>query len=54
MISAETVKEVELRKWSYILGVRMRSSTEAKAVVARAGRTPECIPRAMTATTLRR
>ena len=38
MISAETVKEVELRKWSYILGVRMRSSTEAKAVVARAGR----------------
>jgi transposase len=41
MISAETVKEVELRKWSYILGVRMRSSTEAKAVVARAGRYAE-------------
>jgi len=38
MISAETLAEVERRKWSYILGVRMRSSTEAKAVVARAGR----------------
>jgi len=25
MISAETIKEVELRKWSYILRVRMRS-----------------------------
>jgi len=35
MISAETLAEVERRKWSYILGVRMRSSTEAKAVVAR-------------------
>jgi hypothetical protein len=34
MISAETLAEVELRKWQYILGVRMRSSTEAKAVVA--------------------
>jgi len=48
MISAETVKEVELRKWSYILGVRMRSSTEAKAVVARAGRYAGVHPRAMT------
>ena len=38
MISAETLAEVEKRKWSYILGVRMRSSTEAKQVVARAGR----------------
>ncbi len=35
MISAETLAEVELRKWQYILGVRMRSSNEAKAVVAR-------------------
>ncbi|MDZ4801088.1 MAG: hypothetical protein SGI92_23260 [Bryobacteraceae bacterium] len=26
MISAETLAEVELRKWQYILGVRMRSS----------------------------
>jgi hypothetical protein len=32
MISAETIKEVELHQWSYILGVRMRSSAEAKAV----------------------
>ena len=35
MISAETLEEVEKREWKYILGVRMRSSTEAKAVVAR-------------------
>jgi len=45
MISAETLKEVELRKWQYILGVRMRSSTEAKAVVARAGRYAEVHPK---------
>ncbi len=45
MISAETLAEVELRKWSYILGVRMRSSTEAKAVVARGGRYAEVHPR---------
>jgi transposase len=45
MISAETVAQVELRKWSYILGVRMRSSTEAKAVVARAGRYAEAHPK---------
>ena len=45
MISAETLAEVERRKWSYILGVRMRSSTEAKAVVARAGRYAEVHPR---------
>lgn len=38
MISAATLAEVEKRKWKYILGVRMRSSTEAKQVVARAGR----------------
>ncbi len=41
MISAETLAEIERRKWSYILGVRMRSSTKAKAVVARAGRYAE-------------
>jgi transposase len=41
MISAETLAEVEKRKWKYILGVRMRSSTEAKQVVARAGRYAE-------------
>jgi transposase len=44
MISAETLAEVEKRKWKYILGVRMRSSTEAKAVVARAGRYAEVHP----------
>ena len=38
MISVATLAEVEKRKWQYILGVRMRSSTEAKLVVARAGR----------------
>ena len=38
IISAATLAEVEKRKWYYILGVRMRSSTEAKQVVARAGR----------------
>ena len=35
MISAETLAEVVKREWKYILGVRMRSSNEAKAVVAR-------------------
>jgi transposase len=45
MISAETLAEVELRKWQYILGVRMRSSTESKAVVARAGRYAEVHPK---------
>ena len=44
MISAETLAEVEQREWKYILGVRMRSSTEAKAVVARAGRYAEVHP----------
>jgi len=44
MISAETVAEIEKRQWSYILGVRMRSSTEAKAVVGRAGRYAEVHP----------
>jgi transposase len=45
MISAETLAEVELRQWQYILGVRMRSSTEAKAVVGRAGRYAEVHPK---------
>ena len=44
MISAETLAEVEKRKWKYILGVRMRSSTEAKQVVARGGRYAEGHP----------
>jgi transposase len=45
MISAETLAEVESRNWQYILGVRMRSSTEAKAVVGRAGRYAEVHPK---------
>jgi Transposase DDE domain len=45
MISAATLTEVEKRKWKYILGVRMRSSTEAKQVVARAGRYSEVHPK---------
>jgi hypothetical protein len=45
MISAATLGEVEKREWKYILGVRMRSSTEAKAVVARAGRYAEVHPK---------
>jgi len=45
MISAATLAEVEKRGWQYILGVRMRSSTEAKAVVARAGRYAQVHPK---------
>ena len=45
MISATTLAEIEKRKWKYILGVRMRSSTEAKAVVGRAGRYSEVHPK---------
>ena len=45
MISSATLKEVEDRGWKYILGVRMRSSNEAKAVVARAGRYAQVHPK---------
>ena len=45
MISAATLAEVEKREWKYILGVRMRNSTEAKAVVARGGRYAEVHPK---------
>lgn len=45
MISTATLEEVEKRKWKYILGVRMRSSNEAKSVVARAGRYAEVHPK---------
>jgi transposase len=45
MISVETLAEVEKREWQYILGVRMRRSTEAKTVVARAGRYAEVHPK---------
>jgi transposase len=45
MISAATLAEVEWRQWQHILGVRMRSSTEAQAVLARAGRYAEVHPK---------
>ena len=45
MIGAGTRAEVELREWQYILGARMRSSTEAKAVLARASRNTEVHPK---------
>jgi transposase len=38
MISAATIEAIEDRGWFYILGVRMRSSTEAQAVVDADGR----------------
>jgi len=41
MISAETVEEIGKRNWKYILGVRMRSSKEAREVIGRAGRYSE-------------
>jgi transposase len=34
MISAQTIDELDARGWTYILGVRMRSSTEAQAIAA--------------------
>jgi transposase len=34
MISAQTIDELEARGWTYILGVRMRSSKEAQAIAA--------------------
>ena len=45
MVSSKTLAEVEKREWKYILGVRMRSSTEAKSVVARAGRYAQVHPK---------
>jgi transposase len=39
MIRAHTLQQIEERKWQYILGVRMRSSQEAREeVMGRAGR----------------
>lgn len=38
MISAATVQQIQERQWQYILGVRMRSSKEAREVMGRAGR----------------
>ncbi len=34
MISAKTIDDLEARDWTYILGVRMRSSKEAQAIAA--------------------
>ena len=45
MISAQTIQQIQKRKWKYILGVRMRSSKEAKDnVLARGGRYAEVYP----------
>jgi Transposase DDE domain len=42
MISAGTLQQIQERKWQYILGVRMRSSQEAREeVMGRAGRDRE-------------
>jgi transposase len=46
MISADTLKQIEGRQWRYILGVRMRSSKEAREeVMGRAGRYREVHPK---------
>jgi len=46
MISAATIEQIKARGWHYILGVRMRRSKEANAVVlARAGRYEEVHPK---------
>ena len=45
MISADTLQQIRERQWQYILGVRMRSSKEAKEeVMGRAGRYQEVYP----------
>ena len=48
MISAETIAAIEDRGWFYILGVRMRSSTEAQAVVDADGAFTTVFPRRKT------
>lgn len=46
MISAATIEKIKARGWRYILGVRMRRSKEANAVVlARGGRYEEVHPK---------
>lgn len=37
MISEETIREIERRRWKYVLGVRMRKSKEVKAKVLSQG-----------------
>lgn len=44
MISQETIDAIEDREWFYILGVRMRSSHEARAVVDAEGPFTEVFP----------
>ena len=44
MISRETIDAIEDREWFYILGVRMRSSNEARAVVDADGPFTEIFP----------
>ncbi len=44
MISRETIAAIEDRGWFYILGVRMRSSTDARAVVETDGPFHEVFP----------
>jgi len=44
MISRETIEAITERDWFYILGVRMRSSNEARAVVDAAGSFTEVFP----------
>ena len=45
MISTATLHQIQERKWNYILGVRMRSSQEARQqVMGRAGRYREVYP----------
>src|SRR5712692_4590655 len=42
MISAQTLKQIQQKKWKYILGVRMSSNKEARdEVVGRGGRYQE-------------
>jgi hypothetical protein len=53
MISAETMATIEDRGWFYILGVRMRSSTEAQAVVDADGDFTTVFRRARRVTTSR-
>ncbi len=48
MISRETMEATEDRGWFYILGVLLRSSNEARAVVATEGRFPEVFPERQT------
>jgi len=48
MISAATLQQIQERRWNYILGVRMRSSKEAREeVMGRAGRYREVYPPSM-------